>query len=266
VSREDDVRASARTAPHPSLFGGYVALVTLAGLGALAFMLVRFDPTTLQRTDLNKQAPLALALACILVIAGEVWPILTSAADPLGVAWSATFVLPVLLHFGPLPAMLLHAIAALTTGLIQRRALWRTSFNVSQYSLTVLAGWGVARLLQDHASLADPWVQNTPRGLLVILLVAITCFIANSVLVGGAVMLADGPGTGAAILAELPFQLSVSAAQYALAPLVIVVMDQFPLAMLLTVVPLLAIQFSANASRESQRISQCDDLNGLANR
>jgi diguanylate cyclase (GGDEF)-like protein len=273
VSREDDVRAGARTAPHPSLFGGYVALVTLTGLGALAFMLVRFDPHAIQPLpgpgrETFSNIALALALACVLVIAGEVWPILTSAADPLGVAWSATFVLPVLLHYGPLPAMLLHAIAAITTGLIQRRAVWRTAFNVSQYSLTVLAGWGVAKLLLGHraASLQLPWTDNTPHGLLVILLVAVTCFVANTTLVGVAVWLADGPGSGPSVLTELPFQLSVSAAQYALAPLVIVVMEQFPLAMLLTVVPLLAIQFSANASRESQRISQCDDLTGLANR
>jgi diguanylate cyclase (GGDEF)-like protein len=264
VAREEDTAAATRRGPHPSLFGCYVALVTLGGLGVLAFMLARVD-----RATLGQVAPhtaVALGLACVLVIAGEVWPILTSAADPLGVAWSATFVLPVLLHFGPLPAMLLHAIAALTTGLIQRRAVWRTAFNVSQYSLTVIAGWGVAELLNVHATLLNPWTDYTAHGLLVILLVAVACFVANTLLVGIAVTLADGSGTLRAVIAELPFQLTVSAAQYALAPLVIVVMDRFPMAILLTVVPLLAIQFSANASRESQRMSQSDDLTGLANR
>jgi diguanylate cyclase (GGDEF)-like protein len=264
VPRENDARHDIRNAPHPSIFGGYVALVTLSGLGVLGFMLGRVDRA--QLGQIGPHAAQALAMACVLVIAGEVWPILTSAADPLGIAWSATFVLPVLIHFGPLPAMLLHAIAALTTGLIQRRAVWRTAFNISQYSLTVIAGWGVAELLHVHASLAHPWGEYDARGLVVILLVAVACFVANNVLVGIAVVLADGAGTIAALLAELPFQLSVSAAQYALAPLVIVVMDRFPLAILLTVVPLLAIQFSASASRESQRISQSDDLTGLANR
>jgi diguanylate cyclase (GGDEF)-like protein len=264
VSRENDARAGLRVAAHPAAFMTYVGVVTVAGFGVLAVLLARVDRAELHLV--TDKTWVALALALLLVVAGEVWPIFISAADPMGVAWSATFVLPVLLHFGLLPAMLLHATAAVTTGLVQRRAAWRTAFNLSQYCLTVLAGWGVASLLRVHASLTKPWHDYHARALLVILLVAVTCFLVNNVLVGVAIALADGHGTGSSMLAELPFQLSVSAAQYALAPLVVVVMENFPVAILLTVVPLLAIQMSANASRESQRVSLRDDLTGLANR
>ena len=43
MAREDDARHDLRHAPHPSLFGGYVAVVTLAGLGVLGFMLAQVD-------------------------------------------------------------------------------------------------------------------------------------------------------------------------------------------------------------------------------
>ena len=90
---------------------------------------------------------------------------------------------------------------------------------------------------------------------------------ANNILVGVAIALADGHGTVDAILAELPFQLSVSAAQYAPGAAGHHGDDPVPAGHpAAPSCPLLAIQFSANASRESQRVSQRDDLTGLANR
>ena len=44
MPRENDARRDMRNAPHPAIFGGYVALVTLSGLGVLAFMLAQHRP------------------------------------------------------------------------------------------------------------------------------------------------------------------------------------------------------------------------------
>ncbi len=44
MAREEDTGPAPHRGPHPSLFGCYVALVTLGGLGVLAFMLARAGP------------------------------------------------------------------------------------------------------------------------------------------------------------------------------------------------------------------------------
>ena len=101
MSRENDARVGIRGTARPTLFAGYVALVTLTGLSLLVLLLARFDRSHLH--DVTPTTWLALGLALLLVVAGEVWPVFISAADSMGVAWSATFVLPVLLHFGIVP-------------------------------------------------------------------------------------------------------------------------------------------------------------------
>ena len=46
-----------------------------------------------------------------------------------------------LLHFGLVPAVMLHTIATLLAGLVARKAMIRNLFNVAQYALSVAAGW-----------------------------------------------------------------------------------------------------------------------------
>src|SRR3954447_5201029 len=85
VSRENDARVGIRAAAHPLAFVSYVVVVTLAGLTVLAVLLARFDRTRLH--DVGRTTWISLALALLLVVAGEVWPIFISAADTMGVAW-----------------------------------------------------------------------------------------------------------------------------------------------------------------------------------
>jgi len=164
------------------------------------------------------------------------------------------------------PAVILHAVATVLTGLIEGKALWRNMFNVGQYVLSAAAGWAVLAVLGEQPTLSDTWTPSTLGDLARIVCVAVACFVVNDGLVATAIGLIDGVSPWRAFVSDLRFQAVVSSAQYALAPLVAVLMQHAPAFVTLTIVPMYAIHRSAAASLRSEHQAQHDDLTGLANR
>ncbi|KQX69625.1 bifunctional diguanylate cyclase/phosphodiesterase [Angustibacter sp. Root456] len=260
-----DARNSVRSADRPHQLAAYVATVVVAGLAVLVGAAAGLRPGDLWAMPHGQQ--LALATCFVLVVLGELRPVIGSHVhDPMGVALSATFVFPVLLHFGLLPAAVLHAVATVVAGTVERRAWWRTLFNVGQYTLSVTAGWAVLAALGIHPSLATPWTPTTLLDLLLVGVVALSCFAVNDALVAVAVSLVSGQSPWTALLSDLRFQSMVSSAQFGLGPLVVVLMEHAPAYVVLTIVPMYAIYRSAAASRRSEHQALHDDLTGLANR
>ncbi|GAB3595267.1 cyclic Di-GMP phosphodiesterase RmdB [Angustibacter peucedani] len=264
MSGTADVRNHVRTAPRPRLLAAYVGVVIVAGLAVLAASVLSLRHTPL--TAMPNGQVLALATCFVLVVLGELRPVIGSHHDPMGVALSTTFVFPVLLHFGLVPAVLLHAIATVLTGLVEGKALWRNLFNVGQYVLSAAAGWVVLGWFGHHPTLVDPWTPSSLADLAVIVVVAVACFLVNDALVATAIGLVTGVSPWEAFLSDLKFQAMVSSAQYGLAPLVAVLMEHAPAFVALTTVPMYAIHRSAAASLASEHQAQHDDLTGLANR
>jgi len=260
-----DVRNDVALAVRPVLLAAYLSGVTAAGLGVLVIALARFDVDTL--TTMTRGAILALVTSFALVVLGELRPVLGShTVDPMGVALSTTFVFSVLLHFGVVPAMVLHTVATVLTGLVNGNAWRRTLFNLAQSVLTNVAGWLVLVALHRVPSLSNPWTPASLRDLAIIALVALACFATNDVLVAVAIALFEGGSPWQLLRSDLRFQAVVSGAQYGLAPLVAVLMQYAPALVVLSVVPMVAIHRSVAASSESHRQATHDDLTGLANR
>ncbi|WP_460446597.1 putative bifunctional diguanylate cyclase/phosphodiesterase [Angustibacter aerolatus] len=260
-----EARNDVTSAAHPRLFANYLTLVTVLGVGLLALVLLRLDPRVLAHVPPGQLLALGTCLA--LVVLGEVRPVLGSGtADPNGVTLSTTFVFPVLLHQGLVPAVVLHAVAITISGLVERKSARRTLFNLGQYVLTGAAGWAVLAAAGRRPTLEHPWVPATLWDLLPIVLAAVACFAANNVLVWIAVAAFEGEHPWRLMRDDLPFQAAVSCAQYGLAPLVVVLMQHAPQLVVLTVVPMIAIERSAAASRVSHEQATHDDLTGLANR
>ena len=265
MSGTSAARNDVQHAPRPVLLACYLSGVTTLGLGLLATALLRFERGSL--LTMSGGATLALVTCFALVVLGELRPVISSRSiDPMGVALSTTFVFSVLLHFGVVPAMVLHTLATLLSGAVGRHTPRRILFNVAQYVLTNGAGWLVMVALGFVPSLAQPWTPTSLHDLTVVAAAAAACFVTNDVLVATAVALFAGESPLRALLADLRFQLTVSSAQYGLAPLVAVLMQDAPSLVVLAVVPMLAIHRSVAASVESHRQATHDDLTGLANR
>jgi diguanylate cyclase (GGDEF)-like protein len=266
VSSADEARNHLlRAAPRPRLFVAYLSVVIAAGLGILAWTV-----STLRLSDLTAMQSgqlLALSTCVGLVILGEIRPVMgSSMADPLGVTLSATFVFPVMLHFGLVPAAILHAIAAMLAGLVAGKAMVRNLFNVSQYVLSATAGWLVLAAVGIHPTMSSTWTPRSIGDLALIVVVGAAAFLVNDGLVAIAIGMSTGISPWTQFRSDLRFQATVSAAQFGLAPLVAVLMQHAPAFVALTVVPMYAIHRSAAASLRSEHMAQHDDLTQLANR
>jgi diguanylate cyclase (GGDEF)-like protein len=175
-------------------------------------------------------------------------------------------VFPTLLHFGLVPAAVTHVVAVTISHIRDRKALHRALFNMGQYVLTVASGWAVMAGFGVRPTLTEPWTPATVSALAVVTCAAAACFLVNGLVVSTAIAMIEGEHPWPFFLSDLRFQAVVSAGQYGLAPVVVVVMAYAPGLVALTVVPMVAIQRSAAASLESQQQALQDDLTGLANR
>ena len=218
-------------------------------------------------TGLSSGAVLSLGVAVVLVVLGELSPIIGARTkDPTGVAWSTTFAFAVLIFAGVVPAVLLYAGAAVVSGLVARKRAFRWMFNAGQYTLSLLAAWAVLQSLGREPRLDDLWAPTTFVELGSVLLAAAAFFITNEVLVTGVVSALSGVSFRKELNETLPFELAVSGSQLLLAPLVAVIMFHAPPLTVLAVLPVAAIHLSIATSRDSERAALHDDLTGLANR
>jgi diguanylate cyclase (GGDEF)-like protein len=258
-------RNKPRLSGRPRALTSYLTAVTLVGLVVIGWTVASTDLGVLHRVE--RDEALVIATCFALVVVAELRPVFGFRShDAVGVALSATFVFSLLLHFGPLPAMLLSAVATLLAGAAHHKALSRNLFNVSQYALTIAAGGLTLTALGRTPTLDQPWTPSTLSDVVVVAVVATAYLLTNDVLVSVAVGLFEGVSPVDAFLADIRFEAVVSGAQYGLAPLVVVLMEHAPALIALAVVPMLAIHHSAAASGESRRQATHDDLTGLTNR
>jgi diguanylate cyclase (GGDEF)-like protein len=240
----------------------YVVSVTAVGFAALATSLAFLGTADLKQLAAN---PLYWILACIIVF-GELKPIITpGATETTGATVSTTFTFATLLYAGLPTALLLHAVATVATGVLRRRALHRTAFNVGQYTLSFTAAGLVLLVFGIAAAPTRPWVPDG-GDLFAILLAGTIYFLVNLSLVNAAIALHERTSVIKAMRSNLGLQILAGGALLGLAPLVVVAMSRSAAFVPLFVLPFVAVYINASASLRREHQALHDTLTGLPNR
>jgi diguanylate cyclase (GGDEF)-like protein len=243
-----------------SAFTLYVATVTAAGL---VFTLDRVRH--LQPADLRQMGP-AFLMAAALLVAGELRPLFTPGGkDQNGVPTSTTFVFALLLHWGLGVAILMQAVATVVADRTNRKAWWRTGFNVAQYSLSYGAASLVLAALGRTGSPAAP-MAITGNDLPAIALAGLAYFVCNNLFVSQAVAFHTADRLLRVVREDLAYQGLTTGALLALSPVVVVVLERSVGLVPLLLLPLFAVYKNASASLEREHEALHDPLTGLPNR
>ncbi len=250
---------------QPLQFWGLVWAVPLLAV-PLTVWLGFHEPLT-RLADVSRDSLVALSLALLLILGGEVLPMFGRRfKDPTGVSWATPFAFAVLIAFDALSAVLLLVVATIVSGLIDRQGLFRLAFNAGQYTLSLLAAQAVLSAFGVRASLAEPWYPHSVGEAAVCLLAGAAYFVVNETLVSAALAALRGDSLFTELRQTLKFEISVNGAQLALGPLVATLMVVSPVLTLLAVIPVIAIHLSAAGSMATAWAASHDDLTGLANR
>jgi diguanylate cyclase (GGDEF)-like protein len=243
-----------------SAFTLYVATVTAAGL---IFTLDRVRH--LQPADLRQMGP-AFLMAAALLVAGELRPLFTPGGkDRNGVPTSTTFVFALLLHWGLGVAILMQAVATVVADRTNRKAWWRTGFNVAQYSLSYGAASLALAAMGRTATPGSP-MAITGNDLPAIALAGLAFFVCNTLFVSQAVAFHSNDRLLRVIRDDLAYQGLTTGALLALSPVVVVVLERSVGLVPLLLLPLFAVYKNASASLEREHEALHDPLTGLPNR
>jgi diguanylate cyclase (GGDEF)-like protein len=243
-----------------ALFRLYVAAIVLAGAAVVAGCAVAVDWSAVPHVDA------ALWLVFGLVLLGELRPLFTAGAtDANGLLVTNAFLFAVLLRYGLEPAVVLQALVTAIVDLSRRKAFWRSSFNIAQYSLSWLAAGLVVSALGHSASLADP-ASLRAVDLLAALGGGAAYFVVNEVLVTGALSLKTGESLLEMLQGDLAYEALTNGALLALSPLIAVAMERGVAFVPLLLPPLFAVYQVAAIALQREQEAMCDAMTGLPNR
>ena len=243
-------------------FQAYVCVVTVVGLLVVAWAAGSLDVHRV------RTAGPALWVVIAMLVGAEVRPLFTAgSSDNNGIPVSMAFLFALLIGFGSPLALVSGAVAVGLSGIVYRRAVWRTSFNVAQYALS----WAVAGEVLAHVGSAWGRQTGSPESMRSAMLVpaavaAIAFFVANQLLVTAALSLKTGERMWDLLRPDLPQELVINAALLALSPLVLLAMDKGVAFVPLLAPPLFAVYKVSSIALQRERQALTDLLTGLANR
>jgi diguanylate cyclase (GGDEF)-like protein len=241
-------------------FWAYVGAVTAGGFALLAWQL-----TYLHTTELKTMGGALLVIALMVVI-GEVRPlIIAGSSDVTGVTTSTAFTFALLLHTGLPVALALQACATVAAAFAHRRAVWRTGFNVAQFTMSYAAADVALLICGRHAS-ATHVLGVSGRDLPAIAVAALVYFMVNNGFVSIALALRNRTSVVYEFFLDFGFQALSNAALLGLAPIVVVVVESGWALVPLLLFPLAAVYATASMTRDRERESMHDLLTGLPNR
>ncbi|HTW19446.1 MAG TPA: bifunctional diguanylate cyclase/phosphodiesterase [Mycobacteriales bacterium] len=259
MSSQDEARNVA-PASGEHAFWAYLSAVTVAGFALLAWQL-----TLLHSADLKDMGTAFIVIA-IMVIIGEVRPlVVTGVGDVTGVTTSTAFTFALLLHTGLPVALVLQACATVAAAMAYRRAVWRTAFNVAQFTLSYGAADVVLLLCGRHASITH-MLGVKGSDLPSIALAAVVYFVINNSFVSTALALKNRTTVQHEFFSDFAFQVLSNAALLGIAPIVVIVVETSSAMVPLLLFPLAAVYATAAMMRTRERESMHDPLTGLPNR
>jgi diguanylate cyclase (GGDEF)-like protein len=244
------------------VFEAYVCVVTAVGLLVVAWAVVSLD------VDRVRSAGPAFWVVAVMLVGAELRPLFTAgSSDANGIPVSVAFLFALLIGYGSPLALVSGAVAVGLSGVVYRRAPWRTGFNVAQYALS----WAVAGEVLGHTGSA--WLRETgsPTSFRSVMLVpaavaAVAFFVTNQLLVAVALSLKTGERMRDLLRSDIPQELVVNAALLALSPLVLLAMDAGVGFVPLLAPPLFAVYKVSSIALQRERQALTDPLTGLANR
>jgi diguanylate cyclase (GGDEF)-like protein len=216
--------------------------------------------------------PQAFVMVALLVVLSELRPIVTRGRVAESVSISHAFIFATLYVWGVQPALVLMTASLLLSELLDRRALWKLLFNVGQYAvalaaaalvlhLGVVAGWGA-----QMGSPVYPATQFTLASLAWFVLSWCVFHLVNLALVAA---VSGGPSWWENFTEDFWFYTTSTMAVLALSPLVAVVAAAYEhswMLLPLLMLPLAAVQRTAQMSQEQEHRALHDPLTGLPNR
>jgi GGDEF domain-containing protein len=177
------------------------------------------------------------------------------------ISLSGAFACALLLHYDWSLVVLALALASVVDDCKSRSGWWKTAFNASQYTLSLVAAAGVLSLLggTPDGSTAD----SLP--VLVSLATCAVFFLVNTALPGVLIALLEHTPVLRSLRDDLPLQWSVNGVVVAMAPLVVAVANDSLWLVGLLVVPVLAVHRGAVSALEREHMTLHDPLTGLPN-
>jgi diguanylate cyclase (GGDEF)-like protein len=242
------------------VFWWYIGIVTALGLALLGWQL-----TMLHAGSLAMMRTTLIVIA-VMVLIGEIRPlVIAGSADVTGISTSTAFVFALLIHAGLPVALLLQAGATVVAGAVHRRALWRTGFNIAQFTISFAAADIVLRSCGWHAS-PTHLLTLSGNDLGTVAAAGLIYFIVNNLLVSEALSLKNHTSLRYEFFLDFVFQAISNTALLSLAPIVVVVLTRGPALVPLLLFPLAAVYATASMTRSREYESAHDSLTGLPNR
>lgn len=256
------VRENVRGARHPHVLMATWFTTVVLGWGLVLASLGALPLALAQVSAASGLVPFLMITA--LVIVSELRPIVMANLEDDPVSISLAFVFATLYLWGPVPATVLIAGAVLVSQVPAGKPAWKTAFNVGNHALSLAAAWAVLSL-GGLTSLG----QVSPQAIAWVVLSWSAFHLVNLILIAG---LAETQTWWESFTQDFWFFTLSTLAVLALSPLVAVVAIADVIAggtwflLPLLLLPLLAVQRTAQMSREREHHALHDPLTGLPNR